>query len=273
MTHPRQVVLALLLVLSVFAGWPAPVPAAQLDPAVRDAVVPAAVQIAIVVTWKENTFARDYPVPLGSGTIVSPDGLILTNQHVVERTTQRDLVAQWQQAIAADAPGVELVLNESKFAVLGSDGVHPPLPRYQATLVRDDRAVDLAVLRINGDAAGAPIDLRQHPVPFVPIGESSGVRLGDRVHLFAFPAIGGDALTYTEGVVSGFRYDDRADQPNWIMTDAVMSGGSSGGTAVDAAGRLIGVPTQGSKLDCRPGDTNGDGEVTAEDVGCIPTGG
>lgn len=273
MTATRQVFLALLLALSAVGGWPPPTRAAQLDPDVRDAVVPAAVQIAIVVTWKENSYARDYPMPLGSGTIVTSDGLILTNQHVVDRAEQRDLVAEWQRAIERDLPGVTLTLDESTFVVLGSDGVHPPKPRYRATLVREDEQIDLAVLRVSGDANGKPLDLARSPLPFVPVGDSNAVRLGDRVHLFAFPAIGGDALTYTEGVVSGFRYEDRADQPDWIMTDAVMSGGSSGGTAVDAAGRLIGVPTQGSKLDCRPGDTNGDGDVTPDDVGCIPTGG
>ena len=40
-----------------------------------------------------------------------------------------------------------------------------------------------------------------------------------------------------------------------------------------APGRLIGVPTQGTELDCRPGDTNLDGTIDAEDVGCIPIGG
>jgi hypothetical protein len=42
---------------------------------------------------------------------------------------------------------------------------------------------------------------------------------------------------------------------------------------VDATGRLIGIPTQGSQLDCRPGDTNFDGQIDAADVGCIPVGG
>jgi hypothetical protein len=53
----------------------------------------------------------------------------------------------------------------------------------------------------------------------------------------------------------------------------VTSGGNSGGAAVNDAGQLIGVPSSGSALDCRVGDTNRDGVVGEEDVGCLPTGG
>ena len=81
------------------------------------------------------------------------------------------------------------------------------------------------------------------------------MRQGDPIHIFGYPAIGGGTLQYTAGVVSGFNFEEGIDGRAWITTDATMSGGSSGGTAVDAQGRLIGVPTQGSELDCRPGDT------------------
>jgi hypothetical protein len=52
-----------------------------------------------------------------------------------------------------------------------------------------------------------------------------------------------------------------------------MSAGSSGGTAINDEGRLIGIPTAGSELDCRAGDTNRDGTIEETDVGCIPVGG
>ena len=74
-------------------------------------------------------------------------------------------------------------------------------------------------------------------------------------------------------MVSGFNFEEGIDGPAWITTNATMAGGSSGGAALDRAGRLIGVPTQGTELDCRPGDTNRDGTIDAEDVGCIPLGG
>src|ERR687897_1850015 len=99
------------------------------------------------------------------------------------------------------------------------------------------------------------------------------MNFGEPVHVFGFPAIGSGSLTYTVGIVSGFLFEEGIDGTAWINTDAVTSGGNSGGAAVNDAGQLIGVPTSGSALDCRSGDTNRDGVVGAEDVGCLPTGG
>jgi S1-C subfamily serine protease len=163
-------------------------------------------------------------------------------------------------------------LDDERLLILTSDRGRAPEPAYTAEAVVADATLDLAVLRVTGDAYGDPLR-RELDLPYVPLGDSDAVQLADPVSLFGYPSIGGGSLTYTAGVVSGFLYEDELDDPAWITTDAVMAGGSSGGTAVDRQGRLIGVPTQGTSLDCRPGDTNGDGEIDAEDVGCVPIGG
>src|SRR3712207_4138598 len=67
---------------------------AQIDPAVRDRVFPAAVQIAVRMTWQEGNLVLDLPFVSGSGTMVSPTGLILTQ--AVEKGLPRLLVcATW----------------------------------------------------------------------------------------------------------------------------------------------------------------------------------
>jgi hypothetical protein len=212
-------------------------------------------------------------VPLGSGTVISPDGFILTNQHVVDVADNSNLVAGWEEEERNAGTEVTLDLHEDELLILGSPGILPPEPLYMARVVEQDVELDLAVLQITADASGSPVDITSAPLPFVPLGDSDSVTLGDPVDIFSYPGAGGDSLTYTTGVVSGFNREEGREGPAWITTDTTISGGSSGGTAVSRRGELIGVPTQGSSLDCRPGDTNLDGTVDAQDVGCIPVGG
>ena len=106
------------------------------------------------------------------------------------------------------------------------------------------------------------------------------LKLGQQLHIFGYPAIGGETITYTSGDISGFTYEAGIQGRAWIKTSASISGGNSGGTAIDDQGNLIGVPTQSGSgsgsspdLDCRPeNDTNGDGVIDDKDV-CVPIGG
>ena len=204
---------------------------------------------------------------------MSPDGLILTNWHVVDMAAHREQLDAWETHAAAKEGSLKFDLDETQVVILRTEGTGQPQPAFVAHVVAEDHALDFAVLQITGDADGAPLDAAALNEPFVPLGDSDTVRQGDSIHVFGYPAIGGGSLQYTLGVVSGFEYEEGITGPAWITTDASISGGSSGGTGVDTTGRLIGVPTLAGQLDCRPGDTNGDGAVTAEDVGCVPIGG
>jgi hypothetical protein len=116
-------------------------------------------------------------------------------------------------------------------------------------------------------------------LPSVPLGDSDQVQLGDPVRILGYPGIGGDTITFTAGSVAGFAGEDGVGDRAWIKTDATVAGGNSGGTALDADGRLVGVPTRGGTgdsgavADCRVvQDTNGDGRLDEADT-CIPIGG
>src|SRR5215203_6779611 len=235
--------------------------------------VDSVVQLSIIVHGVVDGEEQLIWYAVGSGTVVSPDGLILTNQHLITPAGADEKLAELESQLAGEGKNAELRVDPERFLVAISDGRHLPEPRYVARVVAEDPDLDLAVLRIESDDRGTPLDPETLDLPVLPLGSSDAVNLGESVHVFGFPAIGSGSLTYTIGIVSGFLFEEEIDGTAWINTDAVTSGGNSGGAAVNDAGQLIGVPTSGSALDCRVGDTNRDGVVGAEDVGCLPTGG
>ena len=253
---------ALILALVVAASPPT---LAQVRPEVLDRVIPAVVQIAIVGEVTDNGVTGPLALPMGSGTIVSASGQILTAGHVVDMAEHRRMLDAWETEAAADGQTLSFELDEESVLIATSDGITAPQPRYIATIAASNPLLDLAVLQIVGDGTG-PIDPASLNLPFVPLGDSDTVRLGDPVDIFGYPGIAGGALTYTDGVVSAFHAEGQIERA-WILTDAVASGGSSGGTAVNREGALIGVLTGAGSTECRPSDTNGDGRIDAQDVG------
>ena len=68
--------------------------------------------------------------------------------------------------------------------------------------------------------------------------------IGDTIIIIGFPGLGGSSLTVTRGIHSGIaRFTD--DPGSFIKTDTEINRGNSGGTAINAAGELIGIPTAG----------------------------
>ncbi len=193
----------------------------------------------------------------GSGTIIDPTGMILTNSHVV--ASEPD--CRWQMMSVAITDRTD----------------SPAEPTYLAEVAGFDSIIDLATLRIVSDIDGNPVSPTD--LPFVAVGDSDSVEVGDRLTMFGYPAIGGNTISVTNGIVSGFsREAGIDDQRAWIKTDATISGGNSGGGAIDSGGHLVGIPTTAGirgelTADCRVlEDTNGDGSVDGSDS-CIPIGG
>ncbi len=266
-------VLAILACVLLFTGIPSASVWAQADPTIIGRAIDAVVQLSIVVRGVVDGEEQVIWYAVGTGTVVSPDGLILTNQHLITPTGVDEKLTELESQLAAEGKSADLQVDADRFMVAVSDGRQLPDPRYVARVVAEDADLDLAVLRVEADVQGATLDRESMNLPALPLGSSDAMNLGEPVHVFGFPAIGSGSLTYTVGIVSGFLFEEGIDGTAWINTDAVTSGGNSGGAAVNDAGELIGVPTSGSALDCRVGDTNRDGVVGPEDVGCLPTGG
>jgi serine protease Do len=140
---------------------------------------------------------------VGSGVIVSPDGYILSNNHVVE---------------GADEIKV-------RFSTGG--------PTYDAKLVGTDPPTDIAVLKINVTNALTPATMT----------DSSTLQVGDVVLAVGNPFGVGQTVTMGIVSATGRGGFGIVDYEDFIQTDASINPGNSGGALVDALGRLVGIPT------------------------------
>lgn len=233
--------------------------ASELSQANRSRLISATVQIIAL----KNMGGELTPIYGGSGTILSPSGMILTNAHVASPASMGAF------DLEPDALVVAMITTEDK----------PATPTYRAQVMAVDGFMDLAVIQITASVNGSPIDAASLNLPFVTLGNSDNIRIGDTVNIFGFPSIGGNTITFTKGSVSGFTTEQPIGDRAWVKTDATISGGNSGGLAADNNARIIGVPTIASSgadtdaTDCRQiQDTNGDGVVDRNDS-CIPIGG
>jgi S1-C subfamily serine protease len=160
-------------------------------------------------------------VSTGTGTIITPDGLILTNAHVVED---------------ADEIRVDMLDNIND----------PPTARYIAQVISFNRDIDAALLAIRADANYQPVSPASLNLPYVPASvNATDVYRGDSVYIFGYPGIGNDYLVMTGGtIVSVENGDLRGTRlPVWYRTDAELAPGNSGGLVVNSNGEMIGIPT------------------------------
>jgi len=154
----------------------------------------------------------------GSGFVVSRDGVILTNAHVITTAGQ----GQLGEASAAKTVYVEF-----------ADG-----DRVEAKVVGFDLFDDVGVLRV---------DPKAHALDPVPLGDSSRVVVGAPVAAIGSPFGNVDSLSV--GVVSAVRRSipsltTRYNLVDAIQTDAPINHGNSGGPLFDARGRVIGINAQ-----------------------------
>ncbi|MGJ0507905.1 MAG: trypsin-like peptidase domain-containing protein [Methylocystis sp.] len=214
------------LVFLLLLLWPAPLFAGALPPAQKASVAPVvrAVTPGVVNIATKRIESVEAPAPVdpvlqeffdipttrlkrettsaGSGVIVDAErGLILTNEHVVR-----------------GASVIEVTTKDDR--------------RFRAQLVGQDKATDVAVLRIRADNLSA-----------VPIGDSRALEVGDFVLAVGNPF--GLGQTVTSGIVSAMGRSGLGIEgyEDFIQTDASINPGNSGGALVTLDGRLVGLNT------------------------------
>ncbi|MDT4917756.1 MAG: putative serine protease PepD [Pseudonocardiales bacterium] len=175
----------------------------------------------------------------GSGSIIDPHGMILTNSHVADPNAL-GLTTQYGSPLGDETPAYLLVDLRGD----GPDGTVQA--RYRARKVVSDGYLDLAVVQIYADAKGNKIDPATLNLPTLEVGDSDKLSVGDEVTVVGFPGVSQSrAATVTKGDASAFVRDERLKSDrSWIETTARIAHGNSGGAAVDASGALIGVPTR-----------------------------
>jgi len=184
-------------------------------------VLPSVVQIQVVVGGQGGE---------GSGVILSSDGLILTNNHVV------------QAAAGARSGAIMVAFNDGSTAT--------------ATIVGRDPSSDIAVIKVAGKTGLTPIAL----------GSSSSLAVGQNVVAIGSPL--GLAGTVTSGIVSSLNRPVRASGDTTsagqssvldaIQTDAAINPGNSGGALVNMNGELIGINSAIASLGASsPGSQSG----------------
>ena len=215
---------------------------------------------ATVFIYQVQSISRDLIIKcVSSGTIVSADGLILTNAHSVVPGGVCD----------GDSLVVALNINLSE----------PPIPKYRAEIISAEPGLDIAVLRITRELDGRLIAAGAlPPLPFVDTGSSQQVDIDDNIIVAGYRDIGNQSVTVTRGTVNAFIEEPRGGRRAWFKTRADIPGSMSGGGAYNTRGQLIGIPTSaqirglGSEANCqRIGDTNQDGLINSSDH-CVPTG-
>ncbi len=157
----------------------------------------------------------------GTGTITTPDGLIVTNAHVIED---------------ADAIAIALL----------NDINDPPEYKYLGEVVKKDDDIDVALIAIRYDLDGNPVDAASLNLPYIPNTlNADEVFRGDTVYIFGYPGIGDDYLVVTSGTIVSVENGEVNGQriPIWYRTDAEIAPGNSGGLVVNGDGKFVGIPT------------------------------
>ena len=150
-----------------------------------------------------------YVEGIGSGSIVSEDGYIVTNSHVVSD---------------GEAKEINVLFNNGETA--------------PAELVWNDASLDLAIIKV---------DENNKNLKAIDIGDSDEIGVGDRVVAIGNPLGFQLQSTVTSGIISGLNrsvsFNTGVQMDGLMQTDAAINSGNSGGALLNSRGQLIGINT------------------------------
>lgn len=188
-------------------------------------ILPSIVGIEVSYTATSNSiFSFGTPssqtaTATGSGIIISEDGYILTNNHVVDTSSS----SSYSYYDISEATSVKVKLNSSKY---GDDAV------YDAKIIGKDSQTDLAVLKIDKTDLTA-----------AEFADSDQAVVGEFVLAIGSPL--GLDTTVTQGIISAVNREVESEGTKYtcIQTDAAINSGNSGGALVNSDGKVIGINT------------------------------
>jgi S1-C subfamily serine protease len=232
----RTILLALVTLLSLArrARWQHPRVEA-LDRDIAQRILRSSVKLAAPFDADDNAGS------LCSGTMLDQEGYILTNFHCIGYPTSGE--SDSELANLGLRPGDLFNAKGLSVVAITDDARKLPKPTYVAQLLSYDSDLDIAVLKIIAYYNSKQKITATLPVVSIDLADSDTVETLDDVIVVGYPGIAGDTVTATEGRISGFVDEDGDDQFDWFKTDVLVNQGNSGGSAVNAAGQLIGVPT------------------------------
>jgi len=232
---------------------------AQDDGDISNQIGQLASQATVFLTQTYDAEGEQVFSCVGSGTLVSSNGLILTNARLAS-----DLGACRGERIIVSLP---------------SRADDPPVPTYLAEIVQLDVRTDLAILQITSSLGGNPINPDALNLPFVTVGDPFTLQPGNQLTFVGYPNTGSSNVEVTQAPITGITREKIGGALAWHRISEPLAGTISGGGAYDSNGALVGIPTSAPAGDgtetsdtcLNIQDTTGDGVISPEDA-CVPVG-
>ncbi len=174
----------------------------------------------------------------GSGTVITEDGLILTNYHVASFDPSYEY-DEANNVLSVYYPASEEL---AVYELADNDLRKPPVLRYKAVRIGYNEERDLAVLKITTDVQTSRPP--QGEFAYVALGNPYDIAFNGKLTILGYPGKGGTGIIPLEGPFNGFYQGNDAAKNGSLTTVAAIAPGNSGGAAL-FRNRLVGVPTLG----------------------------